>query len=93
MSHLLQARVLWAMSPVVQAPPGAIALQLQPQTPPALLLRPALCPRSFVAFDTWMHDVSLAVYTESSVLANGRGLDLSIDTQGGFLSRLAVLGC
>ncbi|PRW60776.1 band 7 [Chlorella sorokiniana] len=35
-----------------------------------------------VAYDTWLHDASLTVYTESSVLANSRGLDLSIDTEG-----------
>lgn len=90
---------------MVQAPPGAIALHPQPQNTPcsAAASCACLCARSFVAFDTWMHDVSLAVYSESSVLANGRGLDLSIDTQGGFtngrpswvsfLSRPVGVGC
>ena len=58
-------------------------------TPPAQPL--PTC--SFVLYDTWLHDASLAVYTESSVLANGRGLDVSIATQGGCCCRRCGACC
>ncbi len=71
------------------ARPAQSTSQTHIPTPPNPAPQP---PCSFVVSDTWLHDASLAVYTESSVLANGRGVDLSIDTQGGCCEGFDTVG-
>ena len=49
-----------------------------------LLGSPAPLPCSFnVANWKWYHDISLAIFTESSVYSNGRAFDMNIDSHRG----------
>ena len=51
---------------------------------PKHVCSPAPLPCSFnVANWKWYHDISLAIFTESSVYSNGRAFDMNIDSHRG----------
>ncbi len=47
------------------------------------LLSCAPCPRSFNINYRWFHDLSLAIFSELCVYANGRAADINIDSHRG----------